>query len=178
MTDTDPEDYAEQLLAESREELARADGKASILFGAFGVAAGVLLGAVVGGTWSPANFDNGTAECVWWVGIVGAGLSILLLGLAVLPRVRHGAGRERLYYFGHVVQYRQRTWLGFPRRGLAPTDEFLRDLRHPPTSLDRAADQIWVISGLVQTKYRLIRLALASQAAGVGLVLFAALLDR
>jgi hypothetical protein len=178
MTDADPEDYADRLLAESREELARADGKASILFGAFGVAAGVLLGAVVGGTWSPAHFDRGIAECLWWVGIAGASLSILLLGLAVLPRIRHGEGRERLYYFGHVVQYRPRTWLGFPAQGIAPTEEFFRDLRNPPDSLRRSGDQIWVISGLVQTKYRLIRLALASQAAGIGLIVVSALLDR
>ena len=178
MTTGPPRSYPDQLLLETREELVRADGKASILFGASGVAAGVLLGAVVAGDWSPSRFDHGLAEAVWWTGMAVLALSIVLLGMAVLPRVRHGEGRERLYYFGHVVQYRPKTILGFPARGLSPTTEFMRDLEQSPDGVGRTGDQIWVISGLVHAKYRFIRLALMSQAVGLALVLVAAVLDR
>lgn len=178
MTTRPPNPYPDQLLLETREELVRADGKASILLSASGVAAGVLLGAVVAGDWSPSRFDHGLAEAIWWIGIAALALSIGLLGMAVLPRVRHGAGRERLYYFGHVVHYRPKTMLGFPARGLAPTPEFIRDLEQSPVGLARTGDQIWVISGLVYAKYRLIRLALMSQGAGLILIVVAALLDR
>ncbi len=42
-----------ELLVESREELARADGKASILLSALGVAADVIAAALLAGDWSP-----------------------------------------------------------------------------------------------------------------------------
>ncbi len=141
------------------------------------MAAGVLLSAVVGGDWSPSQFDRAFAEVLWWSGTIAVGLSIALLGLAVLPRVSHGEAREKLYYFGHVVQYQRRTRLGARAATGGPTEEFLRGLQNPPDSLRRTGDQIWIISAFVDAKYRYIRLALILQGIGIALVSIAALLD-
>jgi hypothetical protein len=55
------------MLVEAREELNRADGKASIPLAAFGVAAGVFAAAILGGDWTPRDL-NRPWEAIWWVG--------------------------------------------------------------------------------------------------------------
>lgn len=44
---------AQDLLADGRQELVRADTKASILFAIFGVVYSVLAGAILAGDWTP-----------------------------------------------------------------------------------------------------------------------------
>jgi hypothetical protein len=57
------ESYAAQLLAETREEVARADSKAEILFAAFGIVVAAVLGGLVTRGWSP-TWCSGSAAAV------------------------------------------------------------------------------------------------------------------
>lgn len=132
--------YARQLLAETREELARADAKASLLFSAFGVISSAVGAVLIADDWSPFQLANGV-EWMWWGGVAASVIALLLLGLAVIPRIRHATHRERLYFFGHVAEYKK-------------FDEFAKALgKKPPDSYDRTLDQVWVISRIAKRKY-------------------------
>jgi hypothetical protein len=78
-SESEPSTLVSQLLRDSREELNRADSKAQILLGVFGIVYGVLLAAVVAGDWAPNHLCDG-AEVVWWAGAVllTGGLSLLM----------------------------------------------------------------------------------------------------
>ncbi|MER7131429.1 Pycsar system effector family protein [Streptosporangium saharense] len=134
------------ILAETREEVNRADTKASILLGAIGIAVsgvvGDMVNGVVSGAWG--------ASWPWlrWTAAGAAFLSVTLLLMALYPR------RIRLRrplvnaYFGDVVAHSD------PRALRAALE------RPSPDELGRLTDQIHTISRIVSTKYRLIQLAL------------------
>ncbi|MER6547373.1 Pycsar system effector family protein [Streptomyces sp. NPDC001250] len=141
---------AERLLAELRDEIARADTKASVLVAALGMAAGVFTGLVAGKNWSPSRLSApGTA--LWWAGSTALALSLVALLLAVLPRFRSGAWAEGrpLCYFGDI---RQAVRAGRLAEALADTD---RD----PTAAVLAAlaeksriassKHLWIRTGLI-----------------------------
>src|SRR5215216_5048493 len=91
-----------ELLAESREELARADGKASMLLSALGVAVGVIAAALLAGGWSPDRLDHGY-RIVWWAGLGFAAGGSLALCLAVWPRIRHRLPGPSASYFDEIA---------------------------------------------------------------------------
>ncbi|MDT3724200.1 DUF5706 domain-containing protein [Streptomyces sp. DSM 41972] len=93
----------EQLLADLRTEIARADSKAAVLVAALGITAGVFSGLLAGRNWSP-DALSATGATVWWAGTVSLGLSLAALLLAVLPRYRKGSWVEGqpLSYFGDI----------------------------------------------------------------------------
>ncbi|MFJ2305785.1 Pycsar system effector family protein [Streptomyces sp. NPDC087787] len=96
---------AQRLLAELRDEIARADTKASVLVAALGMTAGVFTGLVAGKDWSPSSL-SGPGTALWWAGTAALALSLVALVLAVLPRFRSGSwaqGRP-LCYFGDIQQ--------------------------------------------------------------------------
>jgi MFS family permease len=151
-------EHVAALHREAREELARADGKATTLLGVVGLILGALLAGVIAGDWTPSNLGC-AEEVVFWIGAAAAGTAEGLLCAAVIPRLKHDKDRDAVAYFGHVVQFDSE-------------DEFIRALEKAPRG--RLADQIWHISRSVQTKYRLIQLGLLAFAGG--LVLMAAAL--
>ena len=168
------EAFAEVLLDEGREELARADGKASILLSASGVILGALLAGVLAGTWSPTKLgDHPATEWSFWAGVAFAAVGVVLLAWAVLPRTRHNGSRETLAYFGHVVRYRERG-LAIRRatrrsREARSKEELKKAVRTASAgTFDRTVDQVWTVSLIVYRKYRRIRWAmLAYAAAGI-----------
>src|SRR4051812_15883694 len=99
-------DYIAKLLAETREELTRADAKASILFAAFGVVVAVVLAGLVSGDWAPADLAR-LATVVFWVGTGLAVLAFVALGYTLWPRIEHEDLKEAVSYFGHVRAYRK-----------------------------------------------------------------------
>ncbi len=138
--------YAERLLISSREELGRADTKASILLAtAAAVIAAVVAGVVAGG-WSPAML-TGWYELLWWVSTGLAGLAMLLLAGAVYPRTapRRDGQPTVVAYYGDVVQFNDHSALRAALERSAPRD------------IDRLTDQIYHVSRIVRRKYRLIR---------------------
>jgi hypothetical protein len=161
---SEPSALVSRLLRDSREELNRADSKAQILFGVFGIAYGVLLAAVVAGDWAPRNLCDG-AEVVWWAGaaLFTGGLACLMW--VVWPRIAHAAGREKLAFFAHAAAYK--TLPEFKQAVAARERELGADAVR-----EREMDQAWNVSRIVTDKYKRIRWAMALLAAGsVGLLI-------
>lgn len=165
--------YAEVLLKETREEVVRADAKASMLFGVGGVAFGVITAALLSQDgWEPGDLA-GYWDKAWWAGAAAALAALVLLGTAVYPRAT--AGR---WFF----------WVRGARRpsgeGRSDSARYFGDLARcksceeaaglveagAETPFDRTVEQAWVISKIVTTKYRLIALALRVLIVAGGLV--------
>lgn len=173
---------AEMLLEETRDELIRADTKASILLSASGVVVAALLAGAMSQDWDPSNLSAGPAQAMFWIGIVVAAGGVLALALAVKPRTKHTGDREGLAYFGHVVRYRSSGWFRRSstriRENTAGKEMLLKDLEQiGDDTFGRVVDQVWVLSGIVHLKYRLIQLALLSFGGAVLFCAIAALAD-
>jgi hypothetical protein len=69
------------LLNDTREELGRADGKASILLSAVGVVVSVLLAGAISRDWNPTQLAS--CEWLWWLGTLSGTAAIGALGAAV-----------------------------------------------------------------------------------------------
>ncbi|MER7208305.1 MULTISPECIES: Pycsar system effector family protein [Streptosporangium] len=137
---------ATAILAETREEVNRADTKASILLGAIGIAVSGVVGDMVNGV------VNGSWGASWpwlrWTAAGAAFLSVTMLLMALYPR-RIGLRRPFVNaYFGDVVAHSGPEALRASLEGPSPDE------------LGRLTDQIHTISHIVSTKYRLIQLAL------------------
>jgi Family of unknown function (DUF5706) len=145
--DQEIEDYAGRLLAETREEIARADTKASILFAAFGVVVAAVLAGLVTGDWKPRDLDR-AATIVFWVGSGCAAASFIALGYTLWPRIRHEKAQGPASYFGHVVAYDDLTTLRTA-------------LQHGVECSDRTVQQLKVVSDIVWDKFIGIRVAMA-----------------
>lgn len=140
--------YAAAVLDNAREELDRADKKASILLAGTGVAIGALLSGLLAGSWAPSMLDN-KVEWMWWLGVACAAAAVGALGCAVFPRISRPKERRQLIaYFGDVVAF--------------PDHDDLRNalVASAVADLDRLTDQLSAVSSIVQLKYRLIQAAL------------------
>jgi hypothetical protein len=155
--------YQEALLLEIREELQKADGKASILLAAAGIAMGALLTGFSAGTWSPSKLSSSWAEALVWASIVLATLGIFVLGTAVKPRLRKAstASNEGLHYFGHVASYAGH-WLksDFAKQRPAEFDAALVKASSDDNYEQRLRDQIWFLGCIAFRKYKLISVSM------------------
>src|SRR5690349_5547050 len=100
MTDVD----RSAMLAEAREELTRADGKASILLSALGIAVGVVAGAILAGDWNPHNNLHRPWELLWWIGCALVGTTSVLLGLAIYPTLFNPHPGAAVTYYNAIAQ--------------------------------------------------------------------------
>jgi len=153
-------DVAKTLLLETREELVRADGKASLLLAALGVALGTILAVlftggqridVIGDLW----------KAFWWLGFAFSALGTSFLCAAVYPRAAKGKAQGPPTYYGHIVSLADEAELV---RALADTDADRRMLAH-----------LMVISQIVHRKYTLIRWAMYAIGVSIFLCLLAVL---
>ena len=133
-----------RMLTETREELARADGKASILLASVGVVVGVLLGGIITGDWSPDKLAC-AAEGFWWIGVAAAGGGMLSLSVAVYPRLVPAAP-GRVTYFEDVRRHETCAAL-------------LPHINTEAERGDRDAEQLWRLSKIAHKKYRAIQVA-------------------
>jgi hypothetical protein len=182
-----PEDgnrYREALLSETREELQRADAKASILLAATGIAFSALLAAAGAGTWTPEKLQHGDARLAVWcslaLGLVGIGV----LGSAVKPRFQARAmDREKLHYFGNVRAFWPTFWpLGDRKQRLEDGRlAFETALKKASTNANyeaRLDDQIWFLGRIAFRKYRLVTISMWVFAISIGLAVAGLLLER
>jgi MFS family permease len=137
--------YLADLLAETREELTRADSKAGLLLAASGVVIGALLAGLFGSRWTPFSLSSGI-EWLWWLGVISAAYGVFSIAAAVYPRIRH---RETIRlglpaYYSDVASF-------------ASVDDFRRALENLPSSKERLIDQVFVLSKIVHRKYVLLR---------------------
>lgn len=154
---------ARSLHKDAREELGRADAKATTLLSVAGLFLGALSAGAIAGNWTPAELKVPAEPAFWLALALAIGGEIRLL-LAVLPRVDHDKNFTEARYFGHVVQMRDRKQL---RACLEQAD----------AELDQAVDQLWMVSGIVDKKYRHVRRGLQLLASGAGLGFLALLTE-
>lgn len=170
-------DVALRLLDETREELARVEGKASFLLGAATVALGVVAAALTSADgWDPSTLTDGY-RTVFWAGIALVGGGVVLLGLVVYPAVRL-----------------TRLWFWVRRKKMPPhlanSADYFADLARAET-IDNAAERIavtagrrhdrtvrqaWILSQLAVFKYTVTRLAFRLFG-GAAVVVLLALVD-
>jgi Family of unknown function (DUF5706) len=154
---------ARTLHQNTREELSRADAKATTLLSVIGIVAAALIGGAIAGDWTPQKLAL-APEIMGWSALVLVAVAETHLLLAVLPRIEHDKEYRQPRYFGHVVQ-------------MAGRDELRERLEQADDELEQAVDQIWVVGGIVDTKYRHVRAGLQFFAAGVVVVVIALLVD-
>jgi Family of unknown function (DUF5706) len=138
--------YLKELLAETREELNRVDSKAALLLAGSGVIIGALLAGLFGGRWTPFEL-NIKIGWLWWLGIALAAVGVFSIAAAVYPTIH----RSKIphpgipAYYGDVAAYKD-------------VDAFRRSIEEKlPEPRERLIDQIFVLSGVVQRKYLLLR---------------------
>ena len=149
----DEPDAAAAMLLATREELARADAKATTLFASTGVVFGAVLSGLLSGRWSPPRIDDGPAQVLWWLGAGAAVTALVLLACALFPRTRRDRRHGRITaYYEDVVR------LG--RAGLVRAVE-----RGTISAHGNTVDQLYELSRLVHRKYGLIKVAMG----GLGL---------
>ncbi|MEU3188861.1 Pycsar system effector family protein [Streptomyces sp. NPDC006923] len=171
---------ARTLLMETREELAKADQKSSLLLASLGVAVAALIGALSGGVVDPLRFGV-AGQLFFWTGCGAAAVSLVLLGAAVLPRIKPSAaageggppaaaspdpadaGQPQVNYFGDIADGSMS--LARIRAVLDRTDPVERDVR-----------QFAVLATSVAYKYRCIRLGMVWGLAFLALTLLGAVL--
>lgn len=154
---------AAQLLAETREEITRADSKAATILAATGVAGSVIAAAIVAGQWSP-NEMGAWTRLLWWVGAVLGLFGIGKLGHCLLPRTRNSQPRTEVDYYGDAARYS--TWQSL--RGHL--------LRVEPDAFDRNVRQFHQNAGIVTDKYRRLRWGMRSVGGSVVTMILAAVL--
>ncbi|MFJ5897569.1 Pycsar system effector family protein [Streptomyces sp. NPDC093064] len=148
-------ELARVLLSEAREELMKADNKAGLMLASLGAALTALLGAIGSGAIAPRQYAV-VPQLLLWVGCAACVPALVLLGLAVTPRL--GNPRySRTHYFGDA---RLAMSVAHLERTVRRTDLVSRDL-----------SQLAALSQIVWTKYRCIRHALAWGTAFLALTL-------
>lgn len=175
--------YREALLAETREELQKADNKASILLAASGIALSALGSAFAAGTWSPSHLANGDARLWTWISISLALAGLFVIGTAVKPRLHpKETEREALHYFGDVHAFWPKWNSGSRATGLAHgRAEFDRALEAASTEeniKERLNAQIWFLGHLAFRKYRLVDVGLWCFALSIVLAVVALISER
>ncbi|MFJ6000286.1 Pycsar system effector family protein [Streptomyces sp. NPDC092370] len=148
-------ELAKVLLAEVREELVRADNKAGLMLASLGAALTALLGAIGSGVVAPRLYTP-VAQFLLWAGCAACVPALVLLGLAVTPRLGNPQ-HCRTHYFGDA---RLALSVAHLERTVRRTDPVSRDL-----------GQLAILSQTAWTKYRCIRHALAWGTAFVTLTL-------
>jgi MFS family permease len=148
-----PKLRVEALHKETREELAKADSKATTLMSVVGLILGAFLAGTIAGRLSPQRLGD-SVEWMFWIGVGFALVAEAALCFAVLPRTNPRLPKESLRYFAHVAQFESRD--GFNSALLEVGDEY-----------ERLVDQVYDLSKTVVRKYGLIRLGLLTLAVGV-----------
>lgn len=152
-----------ELLAESRDELARADGKASMLLSALGVVVGIIAAALLAGDWSTNRLAH-SYRIVWWVGLGFTAAGSLALCLAVWPRIRHRLPGPSATYFDEIALLGS---VDKVKAALASTD-----------AAERTLTQLVAISRIARRKYVLIRWSMCLLGIAIVLVLIAVIAGR
>lgn len=153
------EERASTLHREVREELTKADSKATSLLGVNGLVLGVLAAGAIAGNWTPTDM-KWWAESPFWVGLILVLGSEGLLLKAIFPRISHDLENGQAHYFGHVT-------------GLSTRDDLAKVLEDANSPFDHHLDQIWVLSESANVKYVAIQRSIWGFSAGISIGIFA-----
>ncbi|MEU2492777.1 Pycsar system effector family protein [Streptomyces sp. NPDC007883] len=157
----DPAPLSRILVAETREELIKADQKANLLLAAMGVAVAALIGAFASARVSPFSFPA-WGQIPFWLGCVIMLAALESLARAVLPYP--GSGKAgRMHYFGDVSE-NNHSW------------ETALALASSTNLAERDIQQFVILAASVTNKYRWIRRGIFSAAIAVPLLFLGSLL--
>ena len=175
--------YKEVLLRETREELARADTKASILLAASGIALAALLSRGNAAGWYPEKLAHHAARVLIWVSLGLLLVGVAFVGSAVKPRLRTRHDKPaKPQYFADVEAYRPGWWRRRHRKQLLHERrrEFAKALAGMSASDadERLNDQIWTLSHIAFLKYQLIKLGMWLYATAVVIALVAFIIEK
>ena len=155
-----------QMLSEARDDLQRADQKAVALLATLGIGFAVVLGGQLAG-----NFDSASLTALgqisWWMGVAAAVASVSTSALALWPRY-HLDDRPQygITYWGHVAAF-------------TTLDDFESALQQQGPATDRRGrHQLWRLSKLVLTKYRLLRTSIICGGTAGALMALASIVIR
>lgn len=161
---TEHDGFIEGLLDETREEINRADTKASILLASAGVTVAMLTGAIAGGDIKFSG-ARGAVQLLAVAASIALGVGLGFLGAAVVPQLGKPApGRAR--YFMEHAQYDRLDDLreALEREGCDPGGRHLA--------------QLSTLSRIVRRKYRLTQIGELSGCIGVVLAVSAAVANQ
>lgn len=164
--------YKDKLLAETREELAKADAKASILLAASGIAFLALLTVGSAGSWYPDKLSHHAARIADWLSILFVLVGICFVAAAVKPRLRERHSETpKPFFFGDVAAYRPPWYTVRHRHDKLERAHaaFVSELERMTESdvSSRVSDQIWQLSYIAYLKYRLLAIGIWCFAGGV-----------
>jgi hypothetical protein len=138
-----------RLLEETRSEVEKAEGKASILLAGGTLGVGTVTSVLLSGDVEFSDFGALTKFLFAATSVLMIG-GLVLLGLSLVPRLNvNPADAPMLGYFGHVV--RSGSLADFERLADGPADERAR-----------LTNQIWTLSVVTVRKYRYIAAAFYS----------------
>ncbi|QMU73323.1 Pycsar system effector family protein [Streptacidiphilus sp. P02-A3a] len=132
---------ARALVAETREEMVKADQKAGAVLSALIAALAALIAATSTGAVTPHRLGP-FAATLFWAGCAAWVPALILLGLAVAPNTGTPQDR-RAHYFGDTA--------------MIPSVLALAEVVRMTDPLDRDLNQLAVLSRLTWAKYRHIR---------------------
>jgi hypothetical protein len=153
------------MLAEAREDVLKADQKASMVLAALGIAIGAVLGGVLAGDWDPTEDLTTGGQVGWWLATAAVTSGLVLAGMAVWPRFNGADGSAGIYYWAHIASFDSLSALA------AALDA------DPPDLDDRTRNQMWSLARIVKRKYVLIRWAMGSAGAGAFLATATLVID-
>jgi hypothetical protein len=154
------DELARRLLDETREELIRADSKASLLLAAVAVVVGAVITGFVSTSVSPLDLEPST-QWLFWVGAFAVGIGTVGLGAAVWPRTGSAtAGQAR--YYRDIVAYKG----DIESLKKAVIDE-------SGDGFERDTSQLLSLSEIVQRKYTALRVGMGYTALGAACCLTA-----
>ncbi|MDH6132696.1 hypothetical protein P3T37_002082 [Kitasatospora sp. MAA4] len=143
---------AERLLADLRQEAARADGKGSVLVGAQGMAAAALVGVLTARGWDPGAL-TAPGRLMWWTGAACFVVSLCAVLMAVLPRYRARAWQPGMP-LTHFADIRSAA-----AHGTTVLEEALRETERAP--LPAILTSLGENSRIVAGKYGWLRFGMA-----------------
>lgn len=147
-----------QMLAEARDDVLKADAKASMVLAALGIGVGAVLGGILAGEWAPGDLSH-DSEVFWWIASALVALAIGAAGLAVWPRYNASDGSAGIYYWAHIASFDSLSALSAALDADDSSDG------------DRTRNQMYSLSRIVRKKYRLIRASMLLTLGGVVLLL-------
>jgi len=159
----EPYRLAVTVLTHAREELTRADAKASIVLAASGVGAGALVAGLVVKEWTPSVLSN-RVEWIWWIAVFLGAAGIACAALAVFPRTPKRSGISVLHYqdFGSMRS---------PEDGKRAVSAASQD------SLKVVIGQLIETSRIVQRKYSWLKFGIVLLLSAALLLLLSVVLD-
>jgi hypothetical protein len=132
--------YLADLLASTRDELARADSKAALLLASVGVIIGALTGGLSSRSWTPMSLGVGQ-QALWWSGVAVAAFGSFLISASVYPRTKRAMIPGGLpAYFRDIAAY-------------PDVNAFRQAIGTAPDAAERLINQTYAVARIVRAKY-------------------------